>query len=507
VKSFYPTALRFDPKVCKGQFVLSRRRELVPEGWRARSHAGWVLGYSRPLTCTEVRTGDRLIGWLLGHAVDESGAMLGEASRVSLSSDSPGDFRAWSDGLTGRFIAIHFESAGPMLYQDIYGMLAGVFSREESIAASTGLLIPLTPGTQFSRGRVMDADLPYRSAMYPLGITAREGVERLLPNHVLDLAARELRRVWPLEGFEHDGSPEETAAETALVVTRAMAGVRAVHPLQIPLTAGLDSRLLLACARELPDGTMYFTADLGDENGWIDVIAARQLAQRFGLNHQVFPWRTARRADLAEWAIRTGAETGEERGWRATRTLGMQAPGRASMTGFVGELARAYWWKGFTPASRVTPEFLMGKCRMPTRPEYLARIRSWLAGLPPLSNVAVADVLYLEQRGACWAGIVEYGELGGSEARLAPLCQAKLVRQFLRLPHEYRERNGIHMDVIRARWPELLDFPFNQGFPLPPARKRYFALRGAIARRAHRVGRMWRVLRNDPARVWRLLSR
>lgn len=488
-----------------GQFILSRRPDLVPEGWFTRSHDSWVLAYARPLTCTNIQCGGRLVGWLVGHAVDEAGVFLGEQADASLPDADAATFRAWADSLTGRFIAVHLTRAGPMLYQDIYGMLAAVFSREDGIAASSGLLIPVSATTPFNHERILSVDIPYRSRMYPLGLTPRDGIERLLPNHVLDLAGGRLARIWPTASFDHDESPSEVAKATADLVTATLGGVAAVYPLQIPLTAGLDSRLLLACARDLRDRSLYFTADLGDESGWIDVTAARQLAERFDLNHRVFPWRTAGRGDLAAWAIRTGAETGEERGWRSCRTLGMQESGRASMTGFVGELARAYWWLRFTPESRVTPESILARCRVSRRPEFMARARTWLEGLPPLSQVAIAEVLYLEQRGACWAGVVEYGELGASEARLAPLCQARLVRRLLRLPHEYRRRIGIHMDVIRDRWPELLDFPFNEAFQVPPLRKRLFAVRVAIGRRRDRVARMWRVLRHDPGRVLRLL--
>jgi len=86
--------------------------------------------------------------------------------------------------------------------------------------------------------------------VYPVGLTPRQGVERMLPNHALDLAAGRLARLWPRESLPFDGDPAAITQATADVVSRAMGGVGRVHPLQIPLTAGLDSRLLLACSRE-----------------------------------------------------------------------------------------------------------------------------------------------------------------------------------------------------------------------------------------------------------------
>lgn len=503
---YYPFELTADPSLCRGQFVLSARPALIPPKWEIRTHGRWTLGYSRPLICAPVRNQGRLTGWVLGHAVHEAQGLLDETRGLALDEAGDEKFIQMVEGLTGRFVVFQFTGDSLQAHQDIYGMLAAVYAPEEETVASTGLLIPVSSHTPFERHWILATDIPYRSAMYPVGLTPRRGVERLLPNHVLDLGSWRMRRTWPAASYVQDIDPREVTPRVQRNVRRTLEAVRSAVPLQMPLTAGIDSRLLLACARDMLDDTLFFTADLGDENGWQDVAAARHIAARFGLRHRVFPWKRARRADRRAWAVRTGGETGEIRGWRSSRTLGMQEAGRASITGFVGELARSYWWQRFTPHTVVTPDFILGRCVAPRLPEFQRRAEQWLAGLPPLNAIAVAEVLYLEQRGACWAGVVEYGELGDSALRLPPLGQASLVRDLLRLPEAYRRARRVHLDIIESAWPELLDFPFNQEYPVPHGLRRMFRARQAIAQRTSRAGQIWRRATRDRAWLARRLG-
>ena len=503
---YYPHELRVDPALCRGQFMLTGRPELIPSGWETRASGRWTLGYARPLVCAPIRRGEVVLGWVVGHAVDESVGLLDESDGIRLpSGETPA---ALADRLIGRFVLLDLSGDAPRAHQDIYGMLAAVFAPEEDTLASTGLLIPPSSRTPYDVDRIIATDIPYRSAMYPVGLTPRRGMERLLPNHVLDLGNWQQTRTWPVSGIVQNADPAPVTARTARIVRRTMEAVRDRIPLQIPLTAGLDSRLLLACGRDLLDGTLFFTADLGDEGGWQDVAAARRIADRFGLHHRVFPWRTARRRDLHAWAVRTGGETGEIRGWRSCRTLGMQEPGRASMTGFLGELARAYWWQRFDERTVVTPEFILGRCGVGRRREFVERAEWWLAGLPPLNGIAAVEVLYLEQRGACWAGVVEYGELGDSALRLPPLGQADLVRDLLTLPDDYRRGRRVHLDIIQAAWPELLEIPFNEDWIVPPSRQRLYRARRRFRQSTFEWGRIWRKVRQPGWLVRRLgLSR
>lgn len=480
MRRYYPQYLQPEIALLRGQFILCGKDSLVPRGWESRTHGRWTLAWSSPLACASlVDAHGRTIAWVLGHAVTAEGRYLASGSSQVLSEGVTG-LQPAIDGLAGRFIVIDLAAPDPKLQLDPYGMLAAVYAPCAQCVASTGMLIPVTRETPWAGERIEQCGIPYRSAMYPLGFTPRHQVERVLPNHVLDLASWQVSRLWPLAVFDRQADPARITPRIGARIRAVLAAVAAAGPVQCPLTAGLDSRLLLACSRGLTDGMTFFTANLNDESGWQDIVASRQLAARFGLRHREDRWRRPRHADLVAWVTRTGGETGEVRGWRACRTLAQQEAGKATLTGFVGELARAYWWARLQPGATITPESIVRRCRVPLRAEFVERAAAWLAGLPPLDPVSTLEVLYLEQRGGCWAGVVEYGELGDSEGRLAPMNQALMIRDMLKLPDEYRRGAGVHFDLVRQYWPELLEIPFNEQVRIGGIRGFWYRRRPAL---------------------------
>lgn len=487
---YYPHQVRFTPDLLVGQWILSRHGDRLPEGWPVVTHGAWSLAVSAPLECIPVRDpGGRTVGWLLGHAVSDAGVFFRRGSEPVVPHDA--DLGEFADSLNGRFLVIDLQGSDPVIYLDGCATLAGVYSPEEQSAASTSGLIPLSPRTPFLLDRIVAVDAPYRSSMYPLGLTPRAGVERILPNHRLDCGRWTLVRRWPLGPMIRDADPERVAARVFHRVRQTLEAVHQVYPLDIALTAGRDSRMMLACARRVIAECTVFTADLGDEGAWRDVAVAGRVARRVGLAHRVQSARSRSR-DLMEWICRTGCETGEVRGWHGARALADQAAGRATITGAVADPGKLIGWRKKALERPVTPEAMLARCGVPLRRELVLRAEAWLAGLPPLDPVATADVFHIEQVKGCWAGVIEYGELGRSSARLCPMTAAELVRGAFGLPLQYRLDLRLHHDVVQAAWPELLEVPFNDAMPLPQARARWYALKSWAERPMDRVARFIR---------------
>jgi hypothetical protein len=244
-------------------------------------------------------------------------------------------------------------------------------------------------------------------------------------------------------------------------------------PLNLALTAGYDTRMMLACARNTLATTAFFTLDLGDVSSWRDTTVSQRIAARHGLSHRLLRKRS-RRSDLKRWIVRTAGEAGEPRGWRASRAFAEEGKGQAIITGSAADVARIGGMRRKALHGALTPEAILSYCTVHRRPEFLARAERWLGSLAKMDAMTVADLLFLEQRKGCKAGVIAYGELGNSSARLSPLTSRTLVERALRLPIEYRLTNRLNADVIQTWWPELLDFPFNDELSVPSARARYF---------------------------------
>ena len=81
--------------------------------------------------------------------------------------------------------------------------------------------------------------------------------------------------------------------------------------------------------------------------------------------------------------------------------------------------------------------------------------------LPYRDLPTVLDLLYLEQRVGCWATPQFYGHVTPM-SYMVGFNHRRIIESFLRLPFEFRFARNLPDAVIRNRWSELLDLPFNQ---------------------------------------------
>jgi hypothetical protein len=253
---------------------------------------------------------------------------------------------------------------------------------------------------------------------------------------------------------------------------------------------------MLACMRGLPRVTSY-TFYIGDELSWRDVRGAREVATRAGIPHRVLQRRKVRSSQLRDWVVRTGGEAGEPRGWIASASLEAQQERRAMITGAQADFSRVQAFRKRFLDKPITPRDILARCHAPGLPDFIRRAEEWIGALPPLDYLGVGDLVMVEQRFACWGGVINYGELGSASARICPANTRAMMETASRLPVDYRTASRLHEDVIAAAWPELLEVPFNAP-AVPPLRRSVFAIRGSLAKSLEPPARVWRKSRATP---------
>jgi hypothetical protein len=275
-------------------------------------------------------------------------------------------------------------------------------------------------------------------------------------------------RVAPLLGAGFD------ADRAAAVLTAAVAALAQWpgRPSVVPVTAGRDSRLVLAAARR---AGFAFETTTGGDDASPDVRAGRRLAELAEAPHSLIPddphgsvwsdWRRAARLlALTEGGTATLADA-------AGFPLGpREGPLPIWHSGQGGEIARSYYGTGEgDPTDRLERAFLG---RRPGRSDPLSeegralvreRIASWVeeqraAGIAPAD---VPDMFYLQRRMCTWAapthGAVEY-----VRDTTSPLWSARLLPDLLGLPTAERARQLFHERVLERLAPELVDVPFER---------------------------------------------
>jgi hypothetical protein len=449
-----------------GQWLIAKEARLVPAGWQSMEFGNFQVAWNAPLPCTRLPGNGVIFGVILGWYIGSDGVLLGEVKQPS----TPGreGFDETLASLAGNYVCLLAAGQDIRFYLDACGSLSAFYAVEQPCITSNIFLIPDAQSHRDDRRYAGRFDIPGSNCMFPVGMTPRMDVERLLPNHYLDLTSWKAVRNWPKAPLAETTDVRQTVAEIGDLVARNISAVARAVPIQMSLTAGRDSRMLLACARPWASQASYCTFAVPNRTARLDVHVAQRLAKTLGLRHRVLPFLESSEADAAKWLYRTSMSVGERRGFDAIRTMTQMDPNRAFLPGMGAELARGFYWKLVDdlpdPDDRdCLSKALLKLMKAPIDRHTMARMTAWMSGVPASSPWDLLDFFYLEQRLGCWAGVVSYAEAGMTRFETWPLNSRRLTALILSLPHEYKAAARLNDDVIRSRWPELAELPYNKG--------------------------------------------
>ena len=458
----------FHPEDLAGHFVLAAEPAHVPPTWTQFQLGCRHLACEPRLPCFRlVDKRAQPLGFLLGFPINEAGDLLVDTSREVVVAN-PAEIEPWLYALAGRWLAILITPDFERVYMDPGGSLCAVYSESAGIVATSSGLIPYSADTGDRTELIAQMPILSQVSMYPIGITPRYGVERLLPNHYLDLSTWRPHRHWPQKPIATNPDTETVTREITALTRRHIAAVAAQYPLQMSMTAGRDSRALLAVSRPLLERAQFFTTSQPTRTAELDVHIAKRIARTHRLDHRVVPFIVPDEIERHLWYHRTGCSIGNPSSAECTRMIKQLDPERAYLPGFLGELSRYVYvnflstlvpeWDGRT----VTPEHLMALSLAPRTEEAMARMTGWLDSVQ-LENVdQIINLFYLEQRVGCWVAINTSAFADTYRFELWPFNNRRIVELMLSLPVEFKMANGMHTAIMDQEWPELLDIPLNK---------------------------------------------
>ena len=438
-----------------------------PAEWPSRTVGNWYLRSHPTLPVIELHDSDaHEVGWLLGYPIDGGDTILRDGSRLQAGT-SRGATRIL-DELGGRWVAVLARGAVQAVVPDAGGTMASVYCPRERIVASTPNLVPYLDG--------LDDNIPLIQTMtttapfgYLLGLTPRHGVRRLLPNHTLSLSSFETHRTWPMGdvGFDPDIDGQLERIQRGLRRTLLAASENA--PCALPLTGGYDSRMLLACAWDMPEPPFVYTHEMLDASltpdpaSRRDVRIAARVAQAAGIDHHVVRAIPPTAEDLERWQFRTSCTISAPRAWRTTTTLRSIDRRMIRMLGQGGEHGRGHAWKPHdTPDSQLTPERVLQVAKATPSEETLREADRWLAQMPDVDSLTALNTLYLEQWEGAWGSMIHYADFAGPGFTMGPFFDRGVLQAFFTLPLDYQRSGRLPQDLIARSWPALLTVPFNR---------------------------------------------
>ncbi len=444
------------PNILYNQFVLGQvERQDLPE-WRHHSENGWVLQTHPTLPVIQLRDRTGLAaGWLLGFPLAAAG-LLRDGSIVHLTSDDPvAGCEDYLDGLAGRWLAIVLAAGQGRVYLDPSGSLAAVYSLEEGVVCSTPSVIGKGPEAEDWDGALVRS-LP--DLWYPFTLTPHRSLRRLLPNHYLDLECWQVVRHWPSAAVVTLTDDVEAVVGAAVDKLSRIVAAAVRAGAYMTLTAGFDTRLLLACSRAVAPEAIYFTSTASR----LDVQTARELARRLHLHHVVVTERKATRAEKEQRLYLSGYTTEiKSHGSTGEHKRSLQQ-GRLQVAGNGGHLGRDS--AGTGEGLPVEATSILRQMDVPLIPAAVAEAAAWIDALPVAGEDHVRDLMWLELRLGCKTGPQLYGFDFMTLPVIDGYAQRELIRLMMAVPYDYRKSCGLFTDLCRQAWPETLEVPINRAW-------------------------------------------
>lgn len=404
------------------------------------------------------------VGVLLGFPIDLAAKrMVTRAWQAETSLDSS-SFETLAREVTGafggRFLWIVEAPDGLRVYPDCSAQVTCVFDPAGGIVGSTAHA--LLDATEYAKR--LDKKLFARLGIdgegwFPAGLTAHRGLHRLLPNHYLDLTTFEVRRFWPEKAIGIGPDPE--AAVTGIIgIIQAQLEALTHSPrkLGLALTAGRETRMLLACARPYLDKIDMITVVGGDRHE-VDTVLSRRIANDLGLSHITLQRRAAT-VEQRDLFVRRGGHCNADSNSRYHPSIWPIASTHSLVGGVGGEVARAFFWKREDRAgTHLTGSGLTARFGLAPEKAVSDALDAWLSGLPPMSAFEIMDFAYLEHRDGAW--YASQFCCDPTLVRFAPLLTYRAVELMLSLPPDWKRHSRLGQNVIERLWPELASYPYN----------------------------------------------
>lgn len=460
------------PPVFVSQFVLGPGYLDHLLDWRRLPVAGHLKLSAHPsLCCTQLRDGERELT-LLGHLLDPLApeASNSDILRTLLAHRTRAGLLEASARYGGRWLLIAAYGEETFLFHDALGLRQAFYSdvartRDLWVMSQPGValgVLPLTPDTQalaYTDTQTFRCTHEYR---WPVAASPFKELRHLLPNHWLDLRTGISRRFWPCAPIEQMGV--DAAVERLQVLLPGLVRAAASrHDLVLSLTAGLDSRVVLAAARGIIDRIRIMSLRQGRQSdNHPDIEIPARLLGRLGLAHDVVRAPASMSPEFALQFKRNAHQAHDHYGHDAEALLARYGRTCAALTGSGAEVARCPFLDKMPYArTQLTPETLAWLEYGSMHPFLVSYFADWLRNAEQ-PYVQLLDLFEWEQGFGTWGAMVQLEfDVVWREIVTPYNCRA-VLSTLLGVPERYRARESqLCQRFIERSWPALLAEPIN----------------------------------------------
>ncbi|MBJ90323.1 MAG: hypothetical protein CMO98_10745 [Woeseia sp.] len=372
--------------------------------------------------------------------------------------------------LGGRWILIYDNSEDIILFHDMGGLRQVCFteghdngpifcaSQCDLLADISGLL-PDSEALTFIEG--MAATNP--EYWWPGNSQPYKHAKALLPNHWLNLKNGVTQRYWPVTERK-----TLSMAEVIPLANRRITGIIEAaanrYELVLGLSAGLDSRLLLAASKIISSRlSIYNARSATQKSSHADAVIPEKLCKKLGL--------PLTEIEIPDKATDTFLDGFKKHSWhpREKFSAGIEiqrdifAFSKMAVIGNLGEIAKLPYRHKVTGETDISAELLASCVKMNNQRFAIDAIKAWSKSIDNTQGYELLDLFYWEQRVGRWLATNQIEFDYGWMDILAPLNIRALMCDLLAIDEENREmaNHQLFLSMIQELWPETLEYPIN----------------------------------------------
>jgi len=287
-------------------------------------------------------------------------------------------------------------------------------------------------------------------------------IKRLLPNHYLNLKNGQPIRFWPTQ--DRKSRPlNEAVKGISNTLSGMIQSAASRFNLAVGMSAGWDSRLMLAASRPVSKKLRYYTIKKTDfEMTHADIEIPTKLLEKLGLEHDLIEVLPNASPEFAVMFDQQVPFAHERRLARMYTNLSYYQRQKVGTTGNVSEVARCFYQRPDPPAQLVTTEYLMKvtHAEHPFAQEHFGR---WLNTVEDCRQYNVLDLFYWEQRIGSWfANNCQEFDSAWSDIFVPYNCR-RLLMDMLAVDECHRTKPSYELFrcLILKMWPDTLSYPIN----------------------------------------------
>lgn len=455
---------------------------------------GYYLTVHPDLELTQIRLeGRELI--LIGYIIDPFHPKWGNSqillNLLQKSTNKKVLFKE-TESLSGRWVLIFTHNDESVLFNDPCGLRSVYYTNgqdNEFYCASQPLLISEIFGIEIDKyaKRHFTESEYYKTVKeywWPSGVSIHKGIKSLIPNYYLDLNTIQAKRYWPnisIFSLEYN----ESITKTADLLKRLMNAAESRFKLAFPITAGIDTRVLLSASKDICEDLFFYTLIYGDLNlKSSDVHIPRKLLNSIGLTHHILDC-TGKMDDEFKTVYNGNVDLSHSYWGDIAFGLNEQYPqDRICVKGNCAEIARCFYYKNRYP-QKISGSVLACLVGMGNNNFAEQGFNQWLEEAIDVSNdckIDILDLFYWEHRIGSWQAMSQL-EWDIVMETYTPYNCRELLISLLSVDKKHRAppRYRFFENIIKTMWPELLKEPINPKlfkYTLRPFAKKVMILSG-----------------------------